>query len=259
MRVAVCISGQLRKWKVGHHNQKWFWSTVNQPNVQVDYFGHTWTYSGDRQGVSQPYINREVKEEEFLEFANAFKFKKILFDDRRTPFFYNNDHWSSLFYSLSKSLMLKREYEIENNFTYDVVVKSRPDVVFDPGKHFEIPHLFDNCIHSTHGGTMPMEFNKFNFNDCVFLGNSYTMDLLTNLYFYRQAGINENTKGNKNIHPIGPGTLMMDYFSEYGITPFFDLYFQETLLKKGCPEGLNLFDRADFMKMNQYFRDWYTK
>ena len=64
---------------------------------------------------------------------------------------------------------------------------------------------------------MPMEFNKFNFNDCVFLGNSYTMDLLTNLYFYRQAGINENTKGNKNIHPIGPGTLMMDYFSEYGM------------------------------------------
>ena len=62
------------------HNQKWFWSTVNQPNVQVDYFGHTWTYSGDRQGVSQPYIDREVsEEEEFLEFANAFKFKKISF------------------------------------------------------------------------------------------------------------------------------------------------------------------------------------
>ena len=34
---------------------------------------------------------------------------------------------------------------------------------------------------------------------------------------------------------------------------------KETLLKEGCPEGLNLFDRADFMKMNQYFREWYTK
>ena len=155
--------------------------------------------------------------------------------------------------------MLKREYEIENNFTYDVVVKSRPDVIFSPRKHFEIPPLFNNCLYSTHGGPMDMEFNKYNFNDCVFLGNSYTMDLLTNLYFYRQAGINENTKGNKNIHPLGPGTLMMEYFSEYGITPFFDLYFQETLLKEGCPEGLDLFEQKDYEIMNKYFLEWYNK
>ena len=51
MRIAVCISGQLRKWKIAAENQKWFWTTANFPDVQVDYFGHTWTYSGDREGV----------------------------------------------------------------------------------------------------------------------------------------------------------------------------------------------------------------
>ena len=28
--------------------------------------------------------------------------------------------------------MLKKKYEIENNFTYDVVIKSRLDIVFNP-------------------------------------------------------------------------------------------------------------------------------
>ncbi len=259
MRIAVCISGQLRKWKVAARNQKWFWTTANFPDVQVDYFGHTWTYSGDREGVSQPYINRDVTEKEFLEFANAFHFKEVLLDDRRTPFFYNNDHWSSLFYSFVKSIMLKRKYELENNFTYDVVVKSRPDVVFDPRLHFRWPTLYNNCVYSTHGGPMTMEFNKFNFNDCVFLGNSYSMDMLANLYSYRQAGINKNINPNKNIHPLGPGTLMMDYFSEYGITPFFNLQFTETLIKEGCPENLDLFNYKHFAIMNKYFREWYTK
>ena len=155
--------------------------------------------------------------------------------------------------------MLKRKYELETNFTYDVVVKSRPDVVFDPRLHFRWPTLYNNCVYSTHGGPMTMEFNKFNFNDCVFLGNSYSMDMLANLYSYRQAGINKNINPNKNIHPLGPGTLMMDYFSEYGITPFFNLQFTETLIKEGCPENLDLFNYKHFAIMNKYFREWYTK
>jgi len=51
----------------------------------------------------------------------------------------------------------------------------------------------------------------------------------------------------------------MEYFSEYGITPFFDLYFQETLLKEGGPEGLDLFDIKDYHIMNKYFTEWYNK
>ena len=155
---------------------------------------------------------------------------------------------------------MKRHYEIQNNFSYDVVIKSRPDVVFNPNVTFKWPRLFDNCIHTTHGGPMKMEFNVYNFNDCVFLGNSYTMDQIVNLYFYRIQRIQKVNQEKRNFMPVGPGTLMHDYFREYGITPFFNtLTFRDTLIKKGCPQDLNLINPDEFPIMDQYFKDWYTK
>lgn len=260
MRVAVCLSGQLRNWKIGRDSQKWFWGTANHDIVEVDYFAHTWNYSMDRKGVSQPYEEREVTLAEYQEFKKFFDLKESKLDDLRTDHFLGNDHWSSLFYSLSQSLLMKRRYELDNNFEYDIVVKSRPDVCFNPRHWFKSPHkLYNNTLYTTHGGEMEMEFNMFNFNDCVFLGNSYTMDLLPNLYFYRQFGINTKVNKTENIHPLGPGTLMHNFFRDYGITPMFDLGWNETLLKEGCPEGLNLFEEEDFDKMEHYFREWYTK
>ena len=259
MRIAVCLSGQLRKWELAYHNQMWFWKTANRPNVQVDYFAHTWTYSWDREAISKPYIERIVTKEEFLKFANIYKFKDAVYDSKPQDYFYGNDHWSGLFYSLAKSIMLKREYEIKNNFKYDIVVKSRPDVVFNPARTFFVPPAEDGIIFSTHGGTMPMEFNMYNFNDCVFLGNSYTMDLLIDLYFYRQKLIRESDNKENNVHPMGPGTLMHEYFRDYGITPIFNLGFFETLLKEGCPENLDLLNDEEFMEMDRYFKNWYNR
>lgn len=259
MRIAVCISGQLRNWSMGYHNQKWFWSAPNIPNCEVDYFAHTWTYSWDREGVSLPYKKRDVSKEEFDEFLKAFDIKKSILDDKPQEYFYGNDHWSGLFYSFSQSLRLKQEYELENNFKYDVVVKTRPDVVFNPKRTFHIPRLDDGVIFTTHGGIMEMEFNMYNISDIVFLGNSYTMDLLINLYAYRQYMLHKADKNIYNVHPLGPGTLMHEYMRDYGITPIFGMGFFETLLKEGCPENLDLFNEEDFAKMEKYFQEWYTK
>lgn len=260
MKVAVCLSGQLRKWKLGVDNQKWFWSTGNAEVIEVDYFAHTWTYSWDRPGVSKEYTERLVSNQELDEFKSAFELKNLAVDDIKQNEFRENDHWSALFYSFCRSLILKREYELANNFQYDVVVKSRPDVAFSPSLSFNIPKLHNNVIYSTHGGPMPMEFNMFNVNDCVFLGNSYSMDLLTNLYFYRQNGIiPENIENEKNIHPLGPGTLMHEYFRDYGIMPMCSVGFNEVLLKEGCPEDLDLLNKDEFKIMQKYFQDWYAK
>ena len=257
MRIAVCMSGQLRQWKLAIENQKWFWGTSN---AEVDYFLHTWDYSADRTGVSQPYTTRKVSQEEFEEIVKTYNIKLAKLDTKKQHEFYDNDHWLSLFYSLSQSLLLKRQYEIDNNFEYDVVIKSRPDVVFNPAITFRWPRLWNNVVYTTHGGPMPIEFNMFNFNDCVFLANSYTMDLLTNLYFYRKERIKPENVKLRNFHPIGPGTLMHDFFREYGSTPQFNsLPFKETLLKEGCPQKLDLVNPEEFPEMDNYFREWYTK
>ena len=73
MKIAVCLSGQLRQWEMGVKNQKWFWNTANKENVEVDYFAHTWNISQDRPKLSDPYSERKVDKEEFDEFVESFE------------------------------------------------------------------------------------------------------------------------------------------------------------------------------------------
>lgn len=262
MKIAVCMSGQLRQWEIAKENQKWFWETSG---VEIDYFIHTWDYSGDREGVSQPYITRDVSRKEFDTLVDWYKPKGCMFDDRKQDFFYANDHWSSLFYSMAHSMMLKRQYEIDNDFEYDLVIKTRPDVVFDPRCHFSWEPLEDNILFATQGGLMESEFHMFNTNDMVFYGKSYTMDLVIPMYFYRQKMLDQRNlfKDKLFTGSMGPGVLMQEYFRDYGITTQSiqpnRSTFIETLVKLGCPQDLNLMDHNEFHKMEKYFRDWYTK
>ena len=243
MKIAVCMSGQLRQWEIAKENQKWFWETSG---VEMDYFIHTWDYSGDREGVSQPYVTRDVSQDEFDKVVEWYKPKKYIFDKRKQDFFYANDHWSSLFYSLAQSIMLKREYEIENDFEYDLVIKTRPDVVFDPRYHFSWELLEHNVLFATQGGIMEHEFHMYNTNDMVFYGTSYTMDLVSQMYFYRQKMLDERKLLDRKLYtgPIGPGVLMQEYYRDYGIT---------------TQQDLDLFQHNEFHKMEKYFRDWYLK
>ena len=76
MRVAVCLSGQLRNWRLGWSNQKWFFGNqqgLNGSKFSVDYFAHTWNISQDRPKLSDPYSERKVDKEEFDEFVESFE------------------------------------------------------------------------------------------------------------------------------------------------------------------------------------------
>lgn len=255
MKIAVCLSGQLRNWKLGVDNQKWFW-TVNK-NFKVDFFAHTWNYSEDRKALSEPYVRREVPYEEYKQFIEAFDIKKSIFDDKPVNSFQNSDHWGALFYSFVNTLLLKREYELENNFTYDLVIKSRPDIVFNPAMFLHPFPFDDGVLYSSHGGLMQNEYNMVNFNDCLFLGNSRTMDKLINIFHYRMHKINVV---EDNVHPMGPGVLLNEFFRDFGIYPKAgNLGFVETLLKEGCPDNLDLLNEEDFKKMQEYFLNWYVR
>ena len=79
MRIAVCLSGQLRNWEIAKDNQKWFW---NSSKRQGDYFIHTWNYSGDRAGVQQEYEWRDVIKWEFNRICKAYNVKDSIFDKK---------------------------------------------------------------------------------------------------------------------------------------------------------------------------------
>jgi hypothetical protein len=255
MLIAVCLSGQLRNWRIGWENQKWFW-TANK-DFKVDFFAHTWDYSKDRSAISKPYTSRKVTEQEYREFIKSFGIIKGIRDTKHITEFQDSDHWGGLFYSFVNSIMLKREYEIEQGIEYDLVIKSRPDVVFHPDMFLYPQPYEDGVMYTTHGGLMPIEFNMVNFNDCVFAANSRTMDKLVNIFHYRMHKINVE---EENVHPMGPGTLMNEYFRDFGLHPKAStLGFKETLLKEGCPEDLDLFNAKEFEKMDEYFRNWYVQ
>jgi hypothetical protein len=236
MLIAVCLSGQLRNWRIGWENQKWFW-TANK-DFKVDFFAHTWDYSKDRSAISKPYTSRKVTEQEYREFIKSFGIIKGIRDTKHITEFQDSDHWGGLFYSFVNSIMLKREYEIEQGIEYDLVIKSRPDVVFHPDMFLYPQPYEDGVMYTTHGGLMPIEFNMVNFN-------------------YRMHKINVE---EENVHPMGPGTLMNEYFRDFGLHPKAStLGFKETLLKEGCPEDLDLFNAKEFEKMDEYFRNWYVQ
>ena len=269
MKIAICLSGQLRNWELAYANQMTHWIHGEH---EVDYFTHTWNYSGDRTHVSNEYVYRDIDDDEYDRFIEIYKPKKSKLETKKQEFFYGNDHWSALFYSFSQTVSMKREYELENNFEYDLVVKSRPDVIFNPNEKPQWPWAFETNAHkllefketysnnklfTTHGDSMNQEFGMFNINDCVFLSNSYTMDLMMNMYFYRQQKINKNISNYGNYDIMGPGVLMNEFCHDYGITPIVGVDFMETLIKDGCPTDLDLLNKKGYEEMTRYFRNWY--
>ena len=253
-RVAVLLSGQLRQWDIAVDNQKWFWESAGD-RYEIDYFIHTWNYSGDREGVTHEYEWYDVKDS--------------YYDKKPQSWFYDYDHWSALFYSFAQSVMLKKKYEIENNFVYDVVVKSRPDIVFNPKRTCYFEQIEDktpdNQLYTTHGGEMEHEFGMYNIDDCVFYSSSYTSDILIQMYQYRQKLLDCRHKGKEklSIQQLGPGVLMHEFCREYGITPInttcHRATWQPTLLKLNCPRDADLFKPKGFAKIEKHFRDFYTK
>ena len=267
-RVAVLLSGQLRQWDIAVDNQKWFWESAGD-RYEIDYFIHTWNYSGDREGVTHEYEWRDVNKWEFNRICNAYDVKDSYYDKKPQSWFYDYDHWSALFYSFAQSVMLKKKYEIENNFVYDVVVKSRPDIVFNPKRTCYFEQIEDktpdNQLYTTHGGEMEHEFGMYNIDDCVFYSSSYTSDILIQMYQYRQKLLDCRHKGKEklSIQQLGPGVLMHEFCREYGITPInttcHRATWQPTLLKLNCPRDADLFKPKGFAKIEKHFRDFYTK
>ena len=64
MKVAVCFRGQLRTYKSTLDNLKRFFNTINNGDVTIDYFIHTW----DNNLYFPTFFKKN-----FLFFLNAFQ------------------------------------------------------------------------------------------------------------------------------------------------------------------------------------------
>lgn len=189
MRVALCISGQPRTWKKSYPT----WVEHLLPGVQKDIFFHMWDYNTLPGIVLQSGVSKledvPISDEEKQEILDTYSPKKYKFDSRNiNPLNGDKDPsilseyvnhplgwWCrSQYHSLYYAANLKRQYEIENNFEYDVVFRMRTDLYFM--ENLNMPsNIRPNELYSKSNGYMD-SVEAFMIGDTFYFADSFTYD-----------------------------------------------------------------------------------
>lgn len=235
MKIAVCLSGQSRTWKTAKDNiLKYF-----DVGADVDFFIHTWDINTIRLSNQSTVIpfNPNLTDTDVLELRESYNPKAIEVEKYNPDQFYDNP-WISLYYSFMKSIQLMRMHELENDITYDIVIKSRLDVNFPqdgvnkfghPSNKFYIHPIRPLVLYTSSEQLFRFEceLNQTCADDVFFYGDSQTMFLLSNIYKWFFTGVTKTKEERDNklfatvaYHLYGPGTILYKYAVKMGIYPF---------------------------------------
>jgi hypothetical protein len=199
MKIAVCLSGQWRTGNYCYDNLKRFFGILYP---YCDFFIHTWDVNKQKCYNLSNVFSKEAKltDDEISELKNKYKPKKIVIENyyqthetlkRYEPSIYVDikffDIIQPLWYSFWKSIQLKKQYEIENGFEYDYVIKLRPDVVFSTDRRLvQDIELYKDEIDA---GEFYIEnlmrewtIDSTTVDDVYFLSKSYQMDIAAEYY-----------------------------------------------------------------------------
>jgi hypothetical protein len=195
MKIALCLSGQIRSFDLVKESWKKFFLKKD-----IDIFCHTYhKYDNSKYTNFYNYDDPndygsfgESKLEDILD-----TFKPIYFS-YEPPHFHENS--KSMFYSIYQSNYLKRSYENTRAFKYDVVIRSRYDLLFHSDPIIE-RNEYLNIIHRP-GGTGGI-------NDWYAYGSSEIMDIYSNIF--------EEYQNEDCIKALGPEKLLGDHIKKNDI------------------------------------------
>jgi len=230
--VAVCLSGQSRTFVHCHKSINDFFSS-NRGN-KFFFFGHTWdnnTYkikNDDEFSYEEEKLNVAGLRAELLE---CFNFEKLVVEEQK-----NFIEWDNILYSVMRSNFLKQQYEAENNMMFDLVIKARFDVCYEPGDKFE--NMFTSTIEEkslySKFGIMNCEFALPNPDDVMYFGSSLTMDLIDS--FFNCSGEKFGTMVGSNydnlaFRRVGMGVLLYKWMTIKNILPI-DIVLNYAIIRK---------------------------
>jgi hypothetical protein len=219
MKIAVCLSGQPRTWIQCYESWNLLFSELKKnkhledTNIEVDYFIHTWDFNSkpysvwtrERWGIEgflAPPADYQTSNEIF-DYIKTIQPKQFLIEseakslsrkdilDGRTQFLTNSWKWcplswaSSQLYGIMMAGQLKRQYELDNGFRYDMCVRLRPDLNFNELNRrilsVDWTPIKPKTIYSCHG--YPIEEMPYDaIGDIFFYSDSETYDLISSLY-----------------------------------------------------------------------------
>ena len=221
MRIAFCISGQLRTWKKSSDTWLKLANGIEEKlNAKVDFFSHTWDFNTLPNNLCHavlktPPVPEPIDTNEIQEYTNKinlvdFEINDYAYSSARVEHlmqlglassYYGVDPesiplaWSaSQFYSLMRSAHLKKRYEMNNNFRYDMVFKIRNDLYFTDDKIDKFLSINDyatwspdlhipkhNVMYSCHTGIHD-EWPFTRVGDIFFYADSVTFDRVCDFY-----------------------------------------------------------------------------
>ena len=216
MKIAVCLSGQPRVIDYAAPSILNFFSGEHE----FDYFCHSWDYNSYKRRKENPDIgefpvwwedDEKVDRNQLISSLFLFNPKKHAIHGAEV--LGKRFIWDSLMYSLMYANYLKKQYEIENNFRYDIVVRSRYDIIFPANNRFVVNKLAskDNYLDlfTIHAGRMTYEYNRVNASDQLFYGSSLGMDMLCDTYRHIYTRLKDMRLDDLDY--LGPGTYISDF------------------------------------------------
>lgn len=225
MRIAFCLSGQPRTWDKCHPTWKKFEKRLsNILGAEVDYFCHAWNFNtpphavlaaddGPSKEVVDDYLTvkgHELSQVELTKFINTinprefqieteYVSKSRILEIRQQSEMQKAVHggtsleWAaSQFYAVMYAAHLKKKYELEHNFRYDMVFRLRYDLFLDD---HQIDWFFDdrsgdfniakfNHFYSCHTDSDPNQFPFHRMGDIFWYADSITFDRICDFYRY---------------------------------------------------------------------------
>lgn len=205
MKIAVCLSGQIR---TGVESSVSILRYIGDLLPYCDFFIHTWDtetiayceYIEDDEnfiGMTQDEINKlqershvesfpEIKlsDERIRNFINSYNPKKYRVDNYK-EYMDNVPHiiLPPIYYTWYESNKLKMDYEKENGFKYDLVIKLRPDIIFKSTRSLiediKDLDLESNKLYVWRWDTIHVPNAIIKIEDVHFLGNSNVLDIVT--------------------------------------------------------------------------------
>lgn len=211
-KIAVCISGQIRTAIEAYSSFINFFK-----NEDIDVFVHTWY---------DPKINDHS---EIIEkIKTIYKPKSFQIDISPD---YNRLNFGVMLKSFMLSNELKKNYEIKNDFRYDVVVKYRFDILFKQYITFPTDSIQQRTLYYPFGNTgiLNNDYNNHGMTDLIFWGDSQTMDIATDVFRYYEYNLkprvevvsykNDFISYDCSDAMMSPGQLIYQYAIKHNIFP----------------------------------------
>jgi len=190
-RIAVLLAGDFRQWP---RAAEYIFAFAEQQAVTVDYYFATWTTTQD-YWYAPTMVNRQVTENDIT--GEFIKHNKNLINFRlveQIKQFNTIPHRSDITFYYQTYLaklanIMKRRYELDNNFVYDQVIEMRPDlyIVADANSspitlaNFEWSGelCYDDFKH--HQTQWPVA------PDLYYQANSFSNDIMAERFYYKKA------------------------------------------------------------------------